>query len=105
MKQTWNKLKVRWQITNDWHIVLILLVFSLAGPSTLVLHRQIDLLLGISDDSNFWVKFIVFIILVLPIYNMFLLIYGTALGQYRFFIGFVKGKINLIKKLFSFFYF
>jgi hypothetical protein len=74
----------------------------LAGPSTLVLHRKIDILLGITDESNFWLKFIVFIILVLPIYNMFLLIYGTALGQYKFFIGFIKGKLALLKKLFLF---
>lgn len=105
MKRTWDKLKIRWGISSDWHVLLILLVFSLAGPSTLALHRKIDLLLGISDDSSFWIKLISFIILVLPLYNMFLLVYGTALGQYKFFMNFVKGKINLIKKLFSFLYF
>jgi hypothetical protein len=103
MRNSWNKLKQRWGINNDFQVVIILLVFSLAGPTTLYFHRKIDLLLGITDDASFWLKLLVFIIIVLPVYNFFLFVYGTALGQYRFFVQFFQGKLKLFKRLGSFF--
>lgn len=98
----WNKLKVRWGIESNLQVAIILVAFSLAGPTTLYFHRKIDLLLGITDESEFWKKLIVFIIVVLPIYNFFLFIYGVLLGQYQFFAKFFKDKWRLLSgKLFK----
>jgi hypothetical protein len=96
MIKFWNKLKQRWGIDNDWQVLLILLAFSLAGPTTLYFHNQIDLLLGIDAESPFWIKLVVFIIVVYPLYNLSLMAFGTLLGQYRFFKNFMKGKRKLL---------
>lgn len=99
IKSLWTKLKIRWGINSNFQVIIILLAFSLAGPTTLYFHRKLDLLLGITDDSSFWLKLIVFIIVVLPLYNFFLFVYGTALGQYKFFLAFFKDKLKLLKRL------
>lgn len=99
MKAIWNNLKLRWGISSNLQVLIILVAFSLAGPTTLFFHRKIDLFIGITDDSSFWLKLIVFIIVVLPLYNFFLFIYGVILGQHRFFIKFFKGKLSLLKRI------
>jgi hypothetical protein len=99
MHNLWQKLKVRWAIESNWQVLLILIAFSLAGPSTLYFHRKIDLLLGITDDSSFWLKLLVFMIVVLPLYNFFLFIYGLLLGQYHFMMRFILKKINLLQRI------
>ena len=89
MKKFWEKLKVRWGISSDWQVAIILLVFTLTGFSFLFISPYVDELLGLTDDDPFWLKAVVFIVVVLPLYNLLLLIWGTLLGQYKFFINFI----------------
>lgn len=93
-----QKLKKRWNIDNNFQVMVILLVFALTGFSTLYTHRLIDLTLGISDNTPFLLKFLVFTLLILPIYSLLLYTWGTILGQRFFFSNFIKFKIGLIFK-------
>ena len=93
------KLKNRWKIESNLQVLIILIPFSLAGPVTLYFHRKLDLFLGIGDDSSFWLKLLVFIIVVLPLYNIFLFIFGVAIGQHKFFKVFFRDKLMLLRKL------
>ena len=99
INKLWNKLKLRWGIDSNLQVLIILIAFSLAGPTSLFFHRKIDFLLGITDDSSFWLKVVVFIVIVLPIYNVFLFVYGVLLGQSRFFIKFFRDKFMLLKRI------
>jgi len=101
MKNFWQKLKKRWGIESDWQVAIILLVFTLTGFSFLFVSPWIDDLLGMSDDDPFWLKAVVFIIVLLPLYNILLLIWGTLLGQFKFFKNFIIKffrRILFIKK-------
>jgi hypothetical protein len=89
MKKFWQKLKKRWGIESDLQVVIILVVFSLTGFSFLFINPLIDELLGISDEDPFWLKALVFMVIVLPVYNLLLIIWGTLLGQYTFFKHFI----------------
>lgn len=89
MKNFWQKLKKRWGIESDIQVVIILLVFSLTGFSFLYVHNWIDQLLGITEADSFWLKAIVFILVLLPLYNLLLLVWGTLFGQFRFFKTFI----------------
>ena len=91
----WNKLKERWGVTTNFQVVVILIVFSLTGFSTLYAHNFIDYLLGVNNDTAFWIKAVIFIFLVLPIFSVFLFVWGTILGQRKFVTEFIKYKINL----------
>lgn len=97
MKKFWNKLKVRWGITSDFQVVVILLVFTLTGFSTLFINKLIDIFLGINEGSPLWQRVLVFLIIVLPVYNLLLLFWGTVLGQFRFFYNFTR---NFLKRIF-----
>jgi len=92
------KLKTRWGISSSSQVLVILFAFALSGFSTLYSHRFIDELLGIDENTAFWVEFLVFALLILPIFNTFLMIYGTLLGQKAFFIKFIKTKIYLLTR-------
>ena len=102
VKKYWQRLKSRWDIESDKQVAIILVAFTLTGFSTLYIHYLVDQLLGIEKDSPFIYKALVFIVIVLPVYNILLMIYGSLLGQYKFFknfiikffsrIFFIKGK-------------
>jgi len=92
----WNNLKLRWGISSDIQVVIILLVFTLTGFSTLYVNKLIDTLIGVNAESPFWQRALVFLIIVLPVYNLLLLFWGTLLGQYKFFISFIKKFIRRI---------
>lgn len=91
-----EKLKRHWGISNSLQVLVILIVFAMAGFSTLCIHRQINTLLGIDHDSNFWLRLLVFLVLILPLYTAILYIYGIVLGQRKFFKKFIKAKLGLI---------
>jgi len=103
MKKLIEILKTRWGVTNGRVVLVILSVFALSGFSTLFIHKIIDELLGIGKEDPFWMKLLVFIIIILPVFNIFLYIWGSILGQRDFFTLFIKTKIKLISggKLFK----
>ena len=89
MKKFWQKLKLRWDIESDRQVAIILLAFTLTGFSTLYVHHLADELLGIEEKGPFIYKVLVFVVIVLPVYNILLLVYGSLLGQYKFFKNFI----------------
>ena len=89
VKKYWERLKSRWDIESDKQVAIILVAFTLTGFSTLYIHYLVDQFLGIEKDSPFIYKALVFIVIVLPVYNILLMVYGSLLGQYKFFRGFI----------------
>lgn len=94
--EIWNKLKARWGVETNSQVVVILIVFSLTGFSTLYAHNFIDYLLGVNNDTQLWIKIIIFLFLVMPIFSLLLFIWGTLLGQRKFVTEFLKYKIGLL---------
>ena len=79
----WNRLKTRWGVTN-WGVIAILIAFSLAGSAVLRIGRPIvDAILP--DDVPRWLWWTVKILVIVPIYEVLLMTFGTLLGQGRFF--------------------
>jgi hypothetical protein len=89
-------LRKRWGVTSAFQVVIILIVFAVTGFSTLYVHRFIDHLLGIGKEDPFWLKALVFIVIILPLYTVLLYIWGFLVGQRKFFTTFIKLKIRLI---------
>ena len=97
----WKGFKRRWQIDNDWQVAIILVVFALTGTTTMYVNRWFNEWVGFDEHTSFWVKLVMFLILVLPVYNILLLIYGTLLGQYKFFSHFIVKFFSNIFKAFN----
>jgi hypothetical protein len=94
----WTRLKIRWGVTN-WGIVAILLAFSLAGSAVLRIGRPIvDAILP--EDTPTWLWWTVKIIVIVPIYEILLMSFGTLLGQGRFFRDKQRRALRVISKPF-----
>jgi len=80
-----DKLKKKWGIKSNWDFFLINVVFTLAGSTIIFERKPIFELLGIGPETPFWIKVCVYIPLIVPIYQINLLIFGFLLGQFPFF--------------------
>jgi hypothetical protein len=95
-----EKLKKRWNIDGTRQVLIVLLVFALTGTTVLVLKKPLfkiwfpdgEIPLGFS---------IMYYILIFPIYNAFLLMYGFLLGEFKFFWEFEKKFFMRMRKRFS----
>jgi len=94
-------LKTKWNIKSNWDVLLILIVFSLAGMMILHERKPIFHVLGITAETPMWIKVCIYIPIVIPLYQMNLLIFGFLLGQFGFFWNKEKQLIKLLAKPFN----
>jgi hypothetical protein len=80
-----QKLMQKWQVENIWQVLLILLTFALTGSTVVILRKTLFNLLGFTDDTPFWLKTVTYLVFVFPAYQILILVYGSLLGQFRFF--------------------
>lgn len=80
-----DRLKVKWGISSAPQFWAILITFSLAGLAITQVRRPLFHLFGIEPQTPLWIKTIVYLASVFPLYQLFLLVFGTLLGQFRFF--------------------
>lgn len=85
-----EKLKLRWGITSNFQVIIILLVFAITGSTTVYLKKMIFDLLNITTDTHLLIKIPLYVIVVLAVYNLLLLVIGFIFGQFRFFLEFEK---------------
>lgn len=78
-----ERLRARWGV-GPWASLAILLAFALAGMTTL---RLKDPILGLllPEDTPGWARWLVYLVIIVPVYQLLLLGYGALLGQGRFF--------------------
>lgn len=88
-----ERLKARWKLKNIGQVVVVLLVFALTGTTVLLIKKPIMSLIAPDGDYPVWFS-ILYYILILPVYNVILLIYGFTFGQFSFFWEFEKRFFN-----------
>ena len=93
-------LKRRWEIRSTLQVVIILVVFACTGFSLLFVKAPFYQTIGITDQTPYWIRIVVFVVALLPIYNVLLLGWGFVFGQFRFFWNFemkmFRGMVKLI---------
>ena len=93
-----RKLKNRWGLKSAYQVIMVLVVFALTGTTVLLIKKPI-LSLFLSDGVQSWWHWVIYLILILPVYNLLLLMYGFLLGQFSFFWRYEKKVINrLVRK-------
>ena len=85
MKNAIARLKQKWGITSNLDFIAIMTVFSLSGMMISVCRKPIFLFFGITPDKPLWLKTLVYIPFVFPVYQVSLVIFGFLLGQFGFF--------------------
>lgn len=93
-----QKLKDKWNVESDFQLILIFISFSLAGSFTIYVRKPIFSLLGYDDTTPFLLKAITYIFTVTPSYFILLIIFGTMLGQFKFFWAFEKKVLSRFKR-------
>jgi hypothetical protein len=78
-------LRKRWGHTSMRQTLGVLLVFSLAGLSILPTRRLLFDFMGIGIDTPTGIKALLWVLILFPIYQLFLLMYGALIGQFHFF--------------------
>ncbi|MBL7842983.1 MAG: prolipoprotein diacylglyceryl transferase [Cyclobacteriaceae bacterium] len=89
MAQWIEKLKSRWNLKSTGQVVLVLIVFACTGTTVLLIKRPLFAYWFPDGEKPVWAT-ITYFILILPVYNVFLLFYGFVFGQFRFFWDFEK---------------
>ena len=92
---TWiERLQSRWKVKSGMQVIIILVVFACTGFTVMFIKPVITEWLFKSGHST-WFS-ILYWILILPVYNLFLLVYGFIFGQFKFFWEFEKRFFNRI---------
>jgi hypothetical protein len=89
-----DKLKKRWNITSYYQLVLVLLVFSITGSTTLYMRKLIFGWIGISGETSLWISVPLYVLIIFPVYQILFLLVGALLGQFRFAWEFEKKMLS-----------
>ncbi len=79
-----RRLQSKWQLKSLTQVLLVLLVFACTGTTILLIKNPILGFFGIERGGGF-INTLAYLLLVLPLYQIMLLIYGFIFGQFRFF--------------------
>lgn len=82
------RLSERWKVTPT-QVLVILLVFACTGTTVLFLKRPVVAFFAGEGEQPLLFS-ILYYILILPVYNAILLVYGFLFGQFKFFWEFEK---------------
>ena len=97
-----KKLKEKWGIKSNFQLVIILIVFAITGSTSAVISGPtIDFLFG-EIEMNGFLKFILQLFIIMPIYQVLLLFFGFVFFQFNFFFKFVKKFLKLFRLGFLF---
>ncbi len=92
-----DKLQHKWQLKSAKQVILVLIVFACTGLTVMFLKKPVISFLTDGESANIWFS-VVYYLLILPIYNIILLLYGFIFGQFRFFWSFEKRMLSRFKR-------
>ncbi|TAF66478.1 MAG: hypothetical protein EAZ55_06015 [Cytophagales bacterium] len=87
----------RWGLKSLTQVIIILIVFACTGFTVLWLKAPIQAILPASFPA--WLRSVLYFLMILPIYQIVLLIYGFLFGQFRFFWAFERKMLQRFRIL------
>jgi hypothetical protein len=80
-----DKLKAKWKLDSMLQVIAVLAVFTLTGSTVVYIRKFLFAFLAFDEATPFWLKTVTYLLFVFPAYQVMLLVYGFALGQFSFF--------------------
>ncbi len=96
-----KKLQNKWGLANLKQVLLVLLVFACTGFTVLFLKKPLFALIGLQQFSGTVLGTVLYLLLILPLYQAVLLFYGFVFGQFHFFWNFEKKMFQRMGKVFQ----
>jgi len=91
-----DTLKKRWKINSNWQVIVILIVFTITGSTSVFIAKPILNFFGITNDLHPIFYWTLRIIIIFTLYQILLISYGWLFGQFKFFSNFVKKFLSRI---------
>ena len=92
-----KKLKQRWNITSNWQLTVIFIVFALTGSTSAKFAGPLTEAIGLTKEAGWYIYWPVRIIIIFPIYQVLLVFFGWLFGEYTFFWNFEKKMLRSMK--------
>lgn len=95
-----KQLKERWGITSNFQIAIIFIVFAITGSSAVYVAKPILNWIGLQPNSftnawwGSWIYWTLRILVIFPVYQVLLVIYGWLFGQFSFFWNLEKKMLR-----------
>jgi hypothetical protein len=97
-----QRLQTKWNLDSLFQVVMVLVVFACTGFTILFIKNPILNFFGIErGGGQGFVNTVLYLLLVLPLYQIFLLMYGFIFGQFNFFWEKEKQIFRRIGSVFS----
>lgn len=95
-----QRLQAKWKLKSLTQVLLVLLVFACTGTTILLIKNPILAFFSIERGGGL-MNTLAYLLLVLPLYQIMLLIYGFIFGQFRFFWEKEKQLVQRIGRVFN----
>lgn len=95
-----ERMQNKWELKSIFQTIMVLLVFAFTGSTVLFIKPLIFNLVGFEHVTGFW-GILLYIVLVFPLYQILILIYGFLFGQFAFFWNWEKQMVKRMGKLFG----
>jgi len=101
MQKLINKLQKRWKLKTVRQVIIVMIIFSLAGMSCLYVRSLVFDMIGINSQTSIWLKIVLWVVVDVSAYQILFLTYGFLLGQFEFVWRFEKNSFARVRNLFS----
>ena len=92
-----KRLKEKWNITTNWQLTVIFIVFAITGSTAAKIAGPVTEAVGISNDLAWYIYWPIRILMVFPLYQVFLVFFGWLFGEFKFFWNFEKKMIRSMR--------
>ena len=90
-----RRLENKWIVNEKWEMIAIFIVFAITGSLSAKIAEPLTHWIGIErESSSAWLYWPVRILIILPIYQLLLVIIGWLFGQFTFFWNFEKKMLR-----------
>ncbi len=90
--------RTRWNITSNWQVFVIILVFAITGSTAAMISKPILHWLGITKETHHIALYLLlYILIIFPVYQVLLVAIGFLFGQFKFFWAFEKKMLRALK--------
>lgn len=97
-----KRLQTKWKLESLFQVVMVLVVFACTGFTILFIKNPILDFFGVErGGGQGFLNTVLYLLLVLPLYQIFLLVYGFIFGQFRFFWEKEKQIFRRIGRIFN----
>ncbi len=94
-----NRLKAKWEIESNAQLIIIFIVFAVTGSTASKIAAPVVHFFGIYSETYPILYWPLRIILIFPLYQVLLILFGWIFGQFKFFWTFEKKMLKRLKIL------